>query len=204
MTNINDALENLADVYMSRDANERFVRAKYAEFERELAAAQQEDIKAVAVALKAAWDAGASVASTGRAMGTTNVYAARRKYYDAAKALQGEVQEEDAEFLETLYNRVRGTEVPPEPSEEFDASDKAMIDAGVYTTSDVEDWVQSWTVTATNVDNVWKVEDPEGRVESIVNGLISGYPGNRGEFMKDVELHHIVHEVHGIDTKEFD
>lgn len=205
MTGTYDALSNLADAYVKRGTNEARVRAKFAEFEKELEAAKQQDVDFVAARLVQAWEAGASVAATGRAMGTSNIYNARRKYYDAARAMQGAQQDVDNEFLERLYRQARGEEEPEVTAADVNAaSATAAHETWSGDTIDVVDWVSTWTVTETNVDNVWKVDDPEGRVESIVNGLISGYPGNRGEFMKDAELHRIVHEIHGINTKEFD
>lgn len=202
MTDKNKALEALADAYVSRSAAQDRVRAKYAQYERELAEAKQEDIDTVAQALVAALDAGASVASAGRAMGTANIYNSRRAYYNRARELQGEAAEEDNEFLERLYRQARGEEEPGSMQE----TAQLIVDSGVYTTDEPEDlrsWVGSWTLEETAPNN-YTVHDPQERVDKIILGNIFGFAGkNATEFKDNAELHALVAEIHNIDMKEF-
>jgi hypothetical protein len=210
MTDKNKALEALADAYVARGAAQQRVRAKYASFERELAEAKQEDIDTVAQALVAALDAGASVASAGRAMGTANIYNSRRAYYDRARELQGEAAEEDNEMLERLYRKARGESVS-QTVLDTEQEVRKMDDEQVYTGPEIvdghrvsrEEWVSNWALEETGPNN-YTVNDPQGRVEKIILGNIFGFAGkNATEFKDDAELHALVAEVHGIEMKEF-
>ncbi len=217
MTDKNKALEALADTYLARTAAQDQVRAKYSQFERDLAVAKQKDIDTVAQALVAALDAGASVASTGRAMGTTNIYAARRAYYARAREFQGQAAEEDNELLDRLFQKARGVqpadEYPGAVTEFEDEDDATKGDPRdeVYTGPEVvdghrvsrEEWVSNWSLEETGPDN-YTVHDPAGRVAKIINGIIFGVMGkNAPEFKANAELHALVSEVHGITMKEF-
>lgn len=206
MSEINKALENLVDAYLARGKHQDAVRAKYAQFERDLAAARQRDIDEVAEALLAAWQAGATVAATGQAMGTTNIYAARKAYYSRARVLQGEQSAEEGDFLQRLYQRAKGSiERGLEQSAAGETVD--LGDFSKYAEWDdsevLRNWVSSWTLEETGPNN-YTVNDPQERVDKIINGMIFGFRDkNATEFREDAELHALVAEVHGIDTKEF-
>lgn len=213
MTDKNKALEDLADAYLARGEAQARVRAKYANYHRELEEAKQEDIDRVAGALVSAWNAGASVAATGRAMGAANIYNARRVYYSRAREMEGA---EDNELLDRLFKRARGEEHGPnvaqggagvapgkyedeqeqEQEQEPDGTDDLTTEG-----LDLHAWVNSWTLEPIE-DGNWAVNDPQGRVDSIRLGYINGFKGeNLAEFLKDKELADMVTAVHGIETK---
>lgn len=211
MSDINNALSALADAYLARGSAQARVRAKYAQFDRELAAAKEEDVDQVAQALIAAWDAGASVAATGRAMGATNIYNSRRVYYDRARYLQGELGVEDTDFLDSLYRKARGEseqprdEYPGAVTEFEDEDDATKGDPREERYETDNDWVRAWEISGPDDNGVYTVNDPEGRVATITRGIILGIPGtNLAEFKDDAELHEIVSEIHGVPTKKFD
>lgn len=199
MTDKMEALNNLADEYVRRTAAQDAVRAKYANFQRELEEARQQDVTRVAEALVSAWTAGASVAATGRAMGTANIYNARRPYYDRAKEIQGKIDEDESEALDALYLKARGEtflerRTGDEPMETTEENyHEVPVDKEGY--PDQEAWVLSWDVTRIDAET-WKVDDPAGRVNTIALGKVLGFPGeNLAEFRKDDALHEIVYRV---------
>lgn len=214
MTDKNKALEHLADAYVARGAAQARVRAKYAAFESELAAAKQEDIDTVAQALVEALDAGASVAAAGRAMGTANIYNSRRAYYNRARELQGQATEDDNELLDRLYRKARGEDEVIKQSkfverrtegELIEPDDSNYVDQPyAYADDDIQvlqAWVNSWTLDHVDEDTIM-VNDPQGRVESIRKGYINGFQKvNLTEFMKNKELAQMVTDVHGIETR---
>ena len=205
MSDINNALSALADAYLARGEAQARVKAKYAQYERDMAAAKEEDIGQVAQALVAAWDAGASVAATGRAMGASNIYNARRAYYDAAKALQGDDALDRSDFLDQLYRKARGEDVQPELPGMWEESDLSGGESDSLNEEqpDRREWVQSWTISEEDENNSRQVSDPQGRVASIRRGRIFGTQENLAEFAQDADLHSLVQDVHNIDMKEF-
>jgi hypothetical protein len=199
MTEKIDALTALAETYRKRGQHEEAVRRKYANFERELAEAKEKDVDTVAQAMVAAWNAGASVAATGRALATSNIYSTRRKYYDRAKELQGEVADDERALMDRLYRIASGQDflerrTGDEPVETTEENyHEVPVDEEGY--PDQEAWVLSWEIS--NIDaETWKVDDPAGRVNTISMGKVLGYQGkNLTEFMKDDALHEIVYRV---------
>lgn len=220
MNETHRALEALGDAYISRGTHQQRVKAKYANYQRELDEARQADIDEVAQALVAAWNAGATVAATGRAMGSSNIYNSRRAYYDRAREIQGEADQDDNELLDRLFRKARGEdEVIPqskfverrtggeliEPDERNYLEDDGTDDeyaADADREVELRQWVHSWTLEYVD-DTTTKVHDPQERVESIRLGFIQGFKdkGNLAEFMKDKELADLVKDIHGIDTK---
>lgn len=194
------ALEALTTAYMNRNRAQDAVRAKYAQFERELAEARGQDNQHVAEALAAAWQAGVKVAVTGRAMGTSNIYSARREIYTIARDILEGKKNEEREFLDTLYRRARGEE----PMGTMQETAQLIVDSGVYKTEEApdlgeqtdEEWVASWGLSPVS-RGTWEVLDPQNRVASINLGKISGHKGrNIGEFFQNEELHEILYRVH--------
>ena len=201
MTDKTEALANLVSAYVNRGTEQEMVRARYAQFEREMAEAKQRDIDRVAQALVEAWEAGASVASTGRAMGSTNIYASRRAYYNRAKELQGLLVAEDEELLESMFRQARGEDVLPavlETEQEVrKMNDEQYTETpAVFVPTDNEAWVSTWTVSSAGPD-AWTVDDPQGKVASINLGKISGFRGvNVAEFFNDTDLHEALYRVY--------
>lgn len=214
-SNINRALEALTDAYVARGKAVARVKAKYVKYDQELAAAKQEDINTVGEALVAAWNAGATVAATGRALGAANIYNARRAIYDAARAIQGEASQTDKEFLDRLAARATGRQDLGPRDVEGDLPgmwEDADLVGGSPDTVDGEgntylnavvDWVESWTINGPDAVGAYKVIDPAGRVSAVTQGIIFGEKNNLAEFKDDAELHALVTEIHGIPTKEF-
>lgn len=211
-SNINRALEALTDAYVARGKAVARVKAKYAKYDQELAAAKQEDINAVGEALVAAWNAGATVAATGRALGAANIYNARRAIYDAARAIQGETSQTDKEFLDRLAARATGRQdLGPRDVDGalpgmWEDADLVGGSPDTYPNEEQEDtrvWVQSWTINGPDAVGAYKVIDPAGRVSAVTQGIIFGEKNNLAEFKDDAELHALVTEIHGIPTKEF-
>lgn len=192
------ALENLVENYLDRKREQDKVEAKYARYKQELAEAKAQDNQRVAEALAAAWLAGVKVAETGRAIGTSNIYTARREIYDLAREIFLGKKEEDREYLENLYRRVRGEEDVLKRSEFVERRTKGeLVESSEenYVEGD-EAWVASWTLTKID-DDTWSVDDPQERVASINVGKISGFPGaNLGEFLQNEELHEMLYRIH--------
>jgi hypothetical protein len=199
MSEKQNALENLVNEYLDRKREQNKVEAKYAQYKQELAQAKEKDNRRVAEALAACWQAGVKVAETGRALGTSNIYTARREIYDIAREILLGAKEEDKEFLDALYRKARGEtfeerrtgDEPVEVTEEN--YHEVPVDEEGY--PDQEAWVLSWEIS--NIDaETWKVDDPAGRVNTISMGKVLGYQGkNLTEFMKDDALHEIVYRV---------
>ena len=210
-----EALQALTEQYKSRTTHRDAVRAKYARYDEEMAEATQRDIDDLAQAVVNAWAVGNSVAATGRALGTTNIYAARRVVYERAKELSGKGDSGEAAAIQELYNQAftsthegRGIngkkpdfDTRPDvmgPVTLAEEEYKADADREV----ELRQWVHSWTLEYVD-DSTTKVHDPQERVESIRLGFIQGFKdkGNLAEFMKDKELADIVNDIHGIEIK---
>lgn len=205
MNETHRALEALGDAYISRGTHQQRVKARYANYQRELDEARQADIDEVAQALVAAWNAGATVAATGRAMGSSNIYNSRRAYYDRAREIQGEADQDDNELLDRLFRQARGEDTLGSVKE----TAQLILDAGALVkrgleqsaageTVDLGDFTQyaedekagtdgltphgldlrEWVESWTleYVDGTTtKVHDPQERVESIRLGFIQGF-----------------------------
>lgn len=205
MNETHRALEALGDAYISRGTHQQRVKAKYANYQRELDEARQQDIDEVAQALVAAWNAGATVSATGRAMGSSNIYNSRRAYYDRAREIQGEADQDDNELLDRLFRKARGEGVPQvviDTEQEVRQMNDDDFTPDIPDPKNLREWVESWTLEYVD-DSTTKVHDPQERVESIRLGFIQGFKdkGNLAEFMKDKELADLVKDIHGIDTK---
>lgn len=205
------ALQVLTEQYKSRTAHRDAVRAKYARYDEEMAEATQRDIDDLAQAVVDAWAVGNSVAATGRALGTTNIYAARRVVYERAKELAGKSDGEESAAIQELYNQAftsthEGRGINGKKPD-FDTRPDVMgpvtpVEEEVPDPENLREWVESWTLEYVD-DSTTKVHDPQERVESIRLGFIQGFKdkGNLAEFMKDKELADIVNNIHGIETK---
>ncbi len=217
MNETHAALEALADAYLTRGNNQQRVKAKYADYQRELEEARQQDIDDVAQALVTAWHSGATVAATGRAMGSSNIYNSRRAYYDRAREIQGEADQDDNELLDRLFRKARGEDTESSIKRGLEQSAAGeTVDLGDFTQYaekdgtdglsphgvELHEWVNSWTLEYVD-GTTTKVHDPQERVESIRLGFIQGFKdkGNLAEFMKDKELAELVNDIHGIETK---
>lgn len=205
MNEMHRALEALGDAYISRGTHQQRVKAKYANYQRELDEARQQDIDEVAQALVAAWNAGATVSATGRAMGSSNIYNSRRAYYDRAREIQGEADQDDNELLDRLFRKARGEGVPQvviDTEQEVRQMNDDDFTPDIPDPKNLREWVESWTLEYVD-DSTTKVHDPQERVESIRLGFIQGFKdkGNLAEFMKDKELADLVKDIHGIETK---